>query len=191
MRLPRILPAIALFAALSACSDSAADRMDAKDKSMEKAKAEARELQRPEPGQYTQKMTITEFTVPGAPPEMVEQLKGMMTGQAQETSYCLTKADADKGFEEMFKKGRDGDCSYDKFDVSGGDISAVMSCKPPTGGTATMTMEGSVRPDGSEVKVKVKQEGSKQPMGNATIAMEMETKRTGDCTAADAAKKAG
>ena len=162
--------------ALSAC-----DKADKGPKSMEQAKKEAAQLQRPDPGQYKQTTKITKFEVPGAPPEMVAQIRKMMEGQGGNLEYCLSKADTEKGFAEMFKKGTQGDCTYDRFDASANTIDAIMTCKAGEGGTAKMTMNGTVSSTGSKVNVNVEQKNEKSPMGNANIAMELETKRIGDC----------
>ena len=174
---------------LLALSLSACNKADKGPKSMEQAKQEAAQLQRPDPGQYQQTTRITKFEVPGAPPQMVEQIRKMMEGQGGKISYCLTKADTEKGFAEMFKKGAQGDCTYDRFNASANTIDAIMSCKAGQGGLAKMTMNGTVSSTGSHVKVNVEQKNDKSPMGNANIAMELETKRIGDCPAG-AAKSA-
>ena len=176
MRLIMLVPVAAL--ALSAC-----DKADKGPKSMEQAKSEAAQLERPDPGQYQQTTKITKFEVPGAPPEMVAQIRKMMEGQGGNLEYCLSKADTEKGFAEMFKKGTQGDCTYDRFDASANTIDAIMTCKAGEGGTAKMTMNGTVSSTGSKVNVNVEQKNDKSPMGNANIAMELETKRIGDCPA--------
>ena len=172
-----ILAAVAILA-LAAC-----DKPDKGPKSMEQAKAEAAQLERPDPGQYKQTTRITKFEVPGAPPEMVAQIRKMMEGQGGNLEYCLSKAETEKGFAEMFKKGAQGDCTYDRFDASANTIDAVMTCKAGEGGSARMTMNGTVSSTGSKVKVNVEQKNDKSPMGNANIAMELETRRIGDCPA--------
>ena len=172
-----VLTAVAILA-LSAC-----DKADKGPKSMEQAKAEAAQLERPDPGQYRQTTRITKFEVPGAPPEMVAQIRKMMEGQGGNLEYCLSKAETEKGFEEMFRKGAQGDCKYDRFDASANTIDAIMTCKAGEGGSARMTMNGTVSSTGSKVTVNVEQKNDKSPMGNANIAMELETKRIGDCPA--------
>ena len=176
MRLVLLLAVATAVLALSAC-----DKPDKGPKSMEQAKAEASQLERPDPGQYSQTTKITKFDVPGAPPEMVAQIRKMMEGQGGNLEYCLSKADTEKGFAEMFKKGAQGDCTYDRFDASANTIDAVMTCKAGEGGSARMTMNGTVSSTGSKVTVNVEQKNDKSPMGNANIAMELETKRIGDC----------
>lgn len=180
MRQILLLSAVAVFT-LSAC-----DKADKGPKTMEQAKKEAAQLERPDPGQYKQTTKITKFDVPGAPPEMVAQIKKMMEGQNNNLTYCLSKADTEKGFAEMFKKGAQGECKYDRFDASANTIDAIMTCKAGEGGSARMTMNGTVSRTGSHVNVNVEQKNDKSPMGNANIAMELETTRIGDCPAGGA-----
>ena len=170
-------------AALLTPSLTACDKADRGPKSMEQAKQEAAQLERPDPGQYRQTTKIIKFEVPGAPPEMVAQIRKMMEGQGGNLTYCLSKADTEKGFAEMFKKGAQGDCKYDRFDASANTIDAIMTCKAGAGGAAKMTMNGTVSSTGSHVTVNVEQKNAKSPMGSAYIAMELDTKRIGDCPA--------
>ena len=170
-------------AALLTPSLTACNKADRGPKSMEQAKQEAAQLERPDPGQYRQTTKIIKFEVPGAPPEMVAQIRKMMEGQGGNLTYCLSKADTEKGFAEMFKKGAQGDCKYDRFDASANTIDAIMTCKAGAGGAAKMTMNGTVSSTGSHVTVNVEQKNAKSPMGSANIAMELDTKRIGDCPA--------
>ena len=115
---------------------------------------------------------------------MVARIKQMMEGKGETNTYCLTKADSEKGFEEMFKKVGEGECKYDRFDASANAIDAIMVCETGQGGTARLAMNGSVSKTGSTIKVDVTQKNEKVPMGNATIAMQVSSKRLGDCPAA-------
>ena len=181
MHFPINRPMAWLLVASVATSLAACDKADKGPKTMEQAKQEATQLERPDPGEYKQTTKITKFDVPGAPPEMVAQIKKMMEGQNNNLTYCLSKADTEKGFAEMFKKGTQGECTYDRFDASANTIDAIMTCKAGEGGSAKMTMNGTVSSTGSKVNVNVEQKNDKSPMGNANIAMELETKRIGDC----------
>ena len=106
-----------------------------------------------------------------------------MEGQGGNLEYCLSKADTEKGFEEMFRKGARGECTYERFDASANTIDAIMVCNAGQGGAAKMSMTGTVSSTGSKVKVNVEQKNDTSPMGNANITMELDTQRTGDCPA--------
>ncbi|GGB93775.1 hypothetical protein GCM10011494_10270 [Novosphingobium endophyticum] len=150
-------------------------------KSMDEVKQEAAKLDQPEPGQYKQTIEITRLEVPGMPEDAAEQMKAMMTA-AQENTFCLTREDTEKGFKDMFDGiGKGSQCSYSRFDVDGGTLDAQMDCKSPQEGTATMKINGTVKPDGSDVTVAMDAEGGQQPMGNMKMTMHMTTQRVGDC----------
>lgn len=149
-------------------------------KSVEEVKQEAAELDRPEPGQYRQKVEVTRFEVPGMPPEAADQMKKMMTA-TQETTICLTKADTERGYRDMFKDmGKGGDCNYSRFNVDGGKIDAQMDCKSEKDGQATMKIDGAVTPAGSDVTVAMDMKGV-PPTGEMKMTMHLTTERVGDC----------
>ena len=178
----RSLPIIAAFLAVP-LAFAGCGKSDKGPKTLDEAKQEAKQLQRPEPGKYKQVTKITKFDVPGAPPQMAEQMKAMMAGQGQETTFCLTKEDSEKGFEGMFKQVSSGECRYDRFDATSGTIDALMVCKTGTGGNARLAINGKVSKSGSQVKVDVEQSGEKEAAANAKIAMDVRSERVGECDA--------
>lgn len=170
--------------ALAVLALAGCNQADKGPKTMEEAKEEAAKLERPKPGQYTQTMTITRFEVPNAPPGMAEQLKGAM-GQNQTTDFCLTEEMSKQGFEEMFKElGKDGECKYQRFDVSGGKLDALLQCESKAEGKGTIALSGNVGDEGSDVTVKIDTVNPASPMGSTAITMQMVSKRTGECPAA-------
>ena len=68
--------------------------------------------------------------------------------------------------------------------MSGGRLDAVLQCQNAQDGKGTITMAGKVEKEGSDVTVSIDQQGGQAPMGNAKIAMHMESQRVGDCPAA-------
>ncbi|MDE8650185.1 DUF3617 domain-containing protein [Novosphingobium album (ex Liu et al. 2023)] len=160
------------------------ENADTGPKTMEQAKQEASKLDRPEAGQYKQTIEITRFEIPGMPKEQADQMKGMMQN-AQVQEFCLTPAQAEQGFKDMFDKvGEGGECKYSRFDVSGGRIDAKMDCASKEQGTATFLLAGTVGPKGTDITVDVDQNNPKSPMGTAKIGMHMKTERTGECAPA-------
>jgi outer membrane murein-binding lipoprotein Lpp len=169
--------------ALASLALAGCNQADKGPKTMEQAQQEAAKLDRPQPGQYSQTMKITKLEIPGAPPEAVAQMKAAM-GAQQDTSFCLTKEMSDKGFEEMFREvGRDGECKYERFNVSGGKLDALLQCESKTEGKGTITMAGTVTSQGSDVTVEIDTVNPASPMGSSTIGMNMVSKRIGDCPA--------
>jgi hypothetical protein len=138
-------------------------------------KAEAEGL-RPEPGYYKATMTITGMDIPGMPPGM----KGHGAGLTTTSEYCLTAEEVDKGFEEMMKRGQNGECSYESFNLKGDRMDAVMVCKTPQG-TARMTMEGTVSPTSSDFTASTAMPVPE--LGEGTMSFSARHERIGDCPA--------
>ncbi len=168
--------AVLAISTLAGCN-----KADKSPKTMEQAKQEATKLERPKPGLYKQSMTISKFEIPGAPPAAAAQMQAAM-GKAQEHNFCMTAEMANQGFRDMFNKvGKSGECKYDRFDVSGGRIDALLHCENAAQGKGTITMAGTVGEEGSDVNISVDQQGGQAPMANAKIAMHVVSQRIGDC----------
>lgn len=169
--------------ALAACGSSSDTPQTAEDMA-----SEAKQLAKPTPGEYTSTSELMEFDVPGLPPKQADQMKQMFAGVgAQKQTYCLTKEEADKGFEEavreMSKSDKDNNCAFEKFDVNGNKLDAKMTCKSKDGGKATMTMTGTVEPESQIMEMHVAQESAQIPGGKMNIGMKISSVRTGDCKA--------
>ncbi|NVE93532.1 DUF3617 domain-containing protein [Altererythrobacter lutimaris] len=174
----RYLPLAALSLGLAACGSDTPDSSDGETISMEEVadRAESSAI-KPEPGKYSLTMEVLEIDIPGAPPEAAEMMRGMMSQQSQD--YCLTQEDVDQGFEQMARQGQDENCTFERFDISGGEIDAKMSCDIPGQGTMTMTMDGSATATSSVMDMTM--QGNMTGMGESTIRMKASHERIGDC----------
>lgn len=159
---------------VAGCSGGGADA-DAKGEVEVKGAVAAAKAQgvMPEPGQYKATMTMTGIDLPGVP-------AGHGGGMTTTTNYCLTEEDVAKGFEEMIKRGQDGECSYENFSLKDGKMDAVMNCKSAEGG-ARMTMAGTVTPTSSEITASSAIDMAE--MGKGTMNFTVKHERTGDCPA--------
>lgn len=152
-------------------------------KTAEEVKQEAAQIAQPTPGEYRNKIEITRLDVPGMPPEAAEQMKAMMKA-AQENTVCLTKAQTDKGFKDMFKDiGKGDQCTYTKFEVDGGKLDAQMDCNSAQGAKSTMKMNGTVSSTGSDVTVMMDTSGGPPPMSEMKMTMHAVSERIGECKA--------
>lgn len=131
---------------------------------------------KPEPGQYKAVITMTSIDIPGMPPEMAGHGSGMTTT----TEYCLTEEEVAKGFEEMMKRGQNGECSYESFNIDGGTFDGVMVCNTPEG-TARMTMNGTATPTTSDFNASMAMNIA--GTGEATMKFAAKHERVGDCPA--------
>lgn len=130
----------------------------------------------PEPGQYRATITMTGMDIPGMPAGM----EGHGAGASTTTEYCLTKDDVAEGFEEMMKRGQNGECSYESFDLTGGKMDAVMVCKTADG-DARMTMSGTATPTTSDFNATMAM--TVPEMGEGTMSFAAKHERIGDCPA--------
>lgn len=179
MRLILALP-LAIAFALAACGDSGGDQP----KTAQQVASEASSLVKPEPGKYSSTMKIVSFDIPGLPAAQAEQMKQAMSSTGSHTAeYCLTKEEADKGFEEMARKSSDKNCVFDKFDATANTIDARMTCKTPQGGTSTMAMTGAITATSMKMVMDGEQTMPGVP-GKGVVKMKMEvtSRRIGDCS---------
>lgn len=133
---------------------------------------------RPQPGQYRVTLQVVDVDIPGAPTSAVDMMKNMMAGQTHE--YCLKPGDVDRGFEEMARQSQESEnCTFQRFDVAGGNFNAKMTCENPGQGTMTMTMKGVGTPTRSQMDMTMT--GNMTGMGDSTIKMKSTHERVGDC----------
>ncbi|MEO1489966.1 MAG: DUF3617 domain-containing protein [Pseudomonadota bacterium] len=157
MRIAKLSTTALAIVALAACSggsDVDTDSADADgDGSVSVAEAadavEASGLVTPQPGLY--------------------KVTSNVAGRDITLEQCITPEMVDGGYEEMMKENQDGECSYDKFEMSGGNLDAVLVCQTEQG-PMTMSMKGTVSATSSDVEMQ---------MAGMTIRSQQE--RIGDC----------
>ncbi|MFN4039806.1 MAG: DUF3617 domain-containing protein [Erythrobacter sp.] len=142
--------------------------------SASEAAGAAADMPKPEAGLYRATITMTGIDVPG----MGASMQGHGGGMTTTNEYCLTEDDVAEGFEEMMKRGQDGSCRYEKFNVAGGKLDAVMLCQTDQG-EARMEMKGTATPTGSQFDAKMKMD--LDGMGNGTMRFNAKHERIGDC----------
>jgi hypothetical protein len=179
MRSYHTLPLVAAVV-LAACGSSADQDGDGAISNQEAAAAMESAIQ-PKPGQYRTSVEVVEFEIPGVAPEMRDQMRAMMTGQGQQTNtFCLTPEEAAKnGPQEMVKNMADANCSFQKFDVSGGNIKAEMQCSGDGGGVSKVSMDGKMTESSSDMTMTMDMEQGAQ--GKMHMKMRVKSERTGDC----------
>jgi hypothetical protein len=170
----RIIMAAAGAALLAGCSGGGNADADGNGEVSMKEAAKKAEGLKPQAGQYKAVITMTGIDIPGMPPEMAGHGGGMTTN----TEYCLTQAEVDKGYQEMMKRGQNGECTYESFNLAGGKLDAVMLCKAGEG-DARMTMSGTVTPTTSDFTATMAMKFADAPEGTMTFTAKHE--RLGDC----------
>ncbi|MEZ5681847.1 MAG: DUF3617 domain-containing protein [Erythrobacter sp.] len=172
----------ATTAALAACGSPDADADGDGEISMAEAAESAKDMVKPEPGKYRATVEMVDVEIPGAPKEVQDMMKRMISVGAQTHEYCLTSEDAEKGFEEMARQSQDNDdCSFEKFEAAGGKIDAIMNCERQGEGIARMTMQGTGTATSSEMTMTM---DAKAPDGKTMkMTMKSNQERIGDCDA--------
>jgi len=165
---------------LAACGGSADTDGDGAI-SGEEAVAEAAGAIRPEPGQYRTRTEVLEFNVPGVPDAVKREMQGSAAA-ARTFTYCLTPEQAAaNGSEQMTKNMVQGNCTFARFDVAGGTISAEMQCAGANGASTHVTMDGQMTSTSSTMTMT--NETDMQDMGKMQMKMRMTSERIGDCPA--------
>lgn len=170
---------------LAACGDSADE--PAKPKTADEVIKASKGLTKPRPGKYMSSAEMIDFSVPGLPMDQADRLKAMMGGkESEETSYCLTPAEAEKGFEDAVRKMGEGSngmkCDFKKFDAAGSKLDAELACTGPQGMNAIMKMDGTMEAEASQLHMDMTQKAPMIPGGEMHMEMRVKSRRVGECT---------
>jgi hypothetical protein len=161
---------------LAACGEKHADKpVDpiTGSQTVAQVKAQARKVQL-RPGQWESMFTMDSLDLSnmpaGAPSNMAEQMKRMMTRTIR---YCVTPEQAANPDGRMFSGQENKDCTYSGFDANGGVVKGQIACGSQ-GGTMTAVMSGTYAPEKYEMHMDMKQAG-----GPAGMAMAMKATTSG------------
>lgn len=175
--------AIAPVLALAACSSGADSDGDGKI-TREEAAQEAKSVKL-NPGKWENKVEIVDVNLDQSklPPEaqgMKDQMTKSMIGRVTTNSNCLTPEQAARP-DAGFLAGPNSDqCDYKKFDLSGGKIDAVISCKGEKDGqSGEFTMDGSY--DENSYDMRMVMNVTSGEMGTMVIKAKSTARRIGDC----------
>lgn len=176
-RITTIAAATAAAALVAGCSGGDADAGAGGNVSVKEAVEAAKaEMPRPQPGLYKTTVTMTGLDIPGLPPEMAGHGAGLTTT----SEHCLTEAEVEKGYEALVKQGQDGECSYERFELAGGKIDAVLVCNAQ-GREARMAMTGTTTPTTADLEASMAMEFD--GVGKGTMRFTAKHARVGDCPA--------
>ena len=179
-RLTIVLPAIAMLAACNSKPTVSAENASVADVAAAAQKAVA--LQ---PGKWETSVTILSLEGPGLPPGMGTAMKDRMAGQKVET--CLTPEQAAKPPQDML--GAAKNCTYEKFEMSGGKMSGSLVCKNAPGmpgGEMRATMSGNFASTSYDMTSEATMNMPAmpgRPSGAVTTKTQVIGKRIGDCDA--------
>lgn len=184
-----ILAASACLALLAACSDGASDNAGSADadgdgkltsEEMASEVAAAGDEITMRPGQWENTIEFTEFDIPGVPANIKDMMAKQM-GSAMTTKSCLKQEEAGKPNAGFFGGEKNENCTYDRFDHSGGQLTLRMTCQTGDGGTAKIAMDGSFADESFTLTMDNRISGSQA--GDVTMKGKVTGKRIGDCPA--------
>jgi len=162
---------------LSGCSGRNADADGNGKVSVKEAAEKARgELPKPQPGLYKTTVTMTNIEIPGMP----DSMEGHGAGLTRTIEDCLTEEEVEKGFEALVKQGQDGECSYERFDLAGGKLDAVMVCDAQ-GRKARMEMTGTTTATSADLEATMAM--AFDGAGEGTMSFTARHERIGECPA--------
>jgi Protein of unknown function (DUF3617) len=185
-----VLPMLALVAALglAACNKD----VDMKNASLADVGKALEGRQRLDPGQWTTTVEILDVKMTGLSEKeqaMAATMTQAMKGQKRSQDTCLTPEQAKKPVSEMFAGPDQGNCRYDSFKLSGGNMDAIMACTPPSpqpgvaAGKMTLTLKGKYEGDKYDVHVQMNGAGmpGSPPGSTMTMIGRNSGTRTGNC----------
>lgn len=165
---------------LAACGEKAGEKAEKAGEigatdamSHDEVKAQVDKVQL-KPGQWEGGFTLEDIDlshIPGAPPQMKDQMKKMMTQSS--IRYCVTPEEAANPSGKMFSGQENKDCNYGGFEAKGGSVKGQVTCKGQQG-TMNAVMTGSYAPESYEMHLDMKMEGG--PEGTS---MAMKARSTG------------
>ena len=144
------------------------------------AAAKASTLVTPRPGLYRTTAEILDLSFPGMPKGLAGQMRDSMSANF-DTTDCLTAAESKDAVKKMAKGENNGNCTYSKYDVSGGRIDAVMTCNGKDGTGGTFTMKGTVGGSGVDMTMEGDQKAPGMPGGGMHMKMHLKSEWIGVC----------
>jgi len=142
-----------------------------------------------EPGKWQTKINVLDVDIPGMPPQVAQQMKQTMANvQGHSYDTCLTEADVKRPKEDFFA-GKNNDCRYDHFTMSGGKIDAALRCEAKSSGTMNMTINGTYSRDSYEATMAMDMSGG--PKGGMKMRSHSESHRIGACSGDEINAKRG
>lgn len=97
------------------------------------------------PGQWQVTTQMKLLEAKGVPEAVAAQMKQSMIRTSTDTQ-CLTPEQVNRPNSEIFAGKQNSNCKYDKFEMGGGKIDALMHCPGAGGAEMAMTMKGSYSP---------------------------------------------
>jgi hypothetical protein len=171
--------------ALAACGGSE-PAVKAENASIDQVAKAAQDAVKMQPGQWQTQIKFVSVDVPGMPKaqaDMMGQQMAKMSEQTHET--CITPEMVSKPPSEMFGGKAGSSCTYEKFELAGGKVDAVMTCKPQGAGEMKASTTGTMSSTSYDLTSETTMSGMPGLPGGGTMTSKTQIigKRIGDCPA--------
>jgi hypothetical protein len=139
---------------------------------------------RMKPGKWAMTAVVEKVEMPGMPPEMAAAFSNT-SGQETKFESCLTQAEADRPAGKFFGGDKNGDCTYERFTMSGGKIDARANCKIGAM-QQTIAMNGQFGEEQFSLRQSVETDGPPGSTGKMKATVRIDSRRVGECDAKSA-----
>ena len=148
--------------------------------SSEKTADAAKESTKRQAGSWKNTLTLDQFEVAGAPPELKTMMQGMMTAASKE-EVCMTPEFAAKEnlAESLAKSQASQNCTFSKQELVGGKLDVAAICKDNNGQSLNLKMAGTSSATTTNVKTELT--GKAPTGGDMKMVITIVSERTGDC----------
>ena len=136
-----------------------------------------------QPGMWETTVTFSSIDLPGAPPQELAAMRGMMS-RPQTSSRCMTPAEAANPAQQMLNHNDNPNaCQFSDSTFAGGTIRVHGTCQAPGRGTAATSMEGTYTATTIQANVSSEMHAPPGTPGPQTARMSgtLSAHRTGDC----------
>lgn len=177
---PALLMPIAALIALSACGQSTENAASGPEMSSEDV-ARTMDSVKLEAGQWEATQEILDVSISGTEGVSADAFKRLI-GQVNTITHCVTPEQAANPSADLLAAQDQADCTYADMAMSGGKVSANMTCtsREMEQGTMKIAMNGAYLPASYDITMDVETIGLP---GGRTMTMKMKTsgKRIGEC----------
>ena len=177
------------LAALAGCNKQpGVDRKNARPKEVASAMAKSGgPAEFIHPGEWVSTSTVEEAVMPGMSPQMAERMKQSMHATSTHKS-CITEAEVKKPNAGFFGGDQEG-CTYDRFTMANGAMDVKMTCKGGGGGAMSMAIAGKYSAEHYTARMTMTGSGPGPAGQGMTMKANIDAKRVGECSKAEAAEQ--
>ena len=142
-----------------------------------------------EPGQWEFVTDITSVEAPGAPEDLLQQMRAEMPSQRQVESQCITPEQARNPSANIMGSPNPMGCEFSDTTWSGSNIHVRATCRPPDGGPVQISIAGTYAARQIDGRIDVTTEvpsptGAGAPL-QVRLGGTLSGRRTGECATPD------